>query len=202
MPYTIVPIVEGHGEVASVPILLRRLIAEFDLGVPLEIGRPIRQSRGTLIKAEGVERAVGLAILEMGETGAIFILLDSEGDCPRDLADSLLARSQNTRADNRISVVLAHREFEAWFLASASSLRGSCGLPDDIEDHPEPESVQDCKGWLERYMPVTSKYSETRVQPAFTAQFNFDLARNSRSFQKLRKEFLQICTEAKSLEPR
>lgn len=198
MPFKIVPIVEGHGEVKAVPLLFRRVIAHLDLAVPIEVGRPIRKARGSLIKEGGIEAAVSLAAIEIGEQGAVFILLDSEGDCPAELAIKLLNRAQNARPDKTSSVVLAHHEFEAWFLASASSLKGFGGLSEEIEDHPSPEQVQDCKGWLEHWMPAAYKYSETIDQPAYTTRFEFELARKARSFRKFWKELESVCQAAKA----
>ncbi|HYL76435.1 MAG TPA: DUF4276 family protein [Bryobacteraceae bacterium] len=198
MPFKIAPIVEGHGEYESVPLLFRRVIAQLNLAVPIEIVRPIRRARGTLLKERGIEAAVCLAAIEIGEEGAVFILLDSEGDCPAELAIKLLRRVRNARPDKKSSVVLAHHEFEAWFLASASSLKGLHWLNDEVEDHPSPEEVQDCKGWIERWMPIGRKYSETADQPAFTTQFDFVLARNARSFRKFWKELESVCQAAKA----
>ena len=192
MAFRLVPIVEGHGEVIAIPILLRRLIATLDLGVAVDIAHPIRQPRATLLKEGGIERAAQLAAIEVGESGAIMILVDSEGECPAVLAPALLARAKNARSDKSISVVLAHQEYEAWFLASASSLR----LSEGVQDHPNPEGVQGCKEWLERWMPPASKYSETADQPAFTRVFDIQLARRAPSFDKLYREFESICREA------
>ena len=200
MPFRIVPIVEGHGEVEAVPILFNRLIIEFDLGVQIGIARPIRQPKGSLIKEGGLERAVQLAAIEGGDSGAVFVLMDSDGDCPRSRAPELLARARNARPDRRISVVLAHHEYEAWFLASASSLQGHCRLSDDILDHPTPEEVRDCKGWLEAWMPRTSKYSETADQAAMTALFDFKLALRAPSFEKLYRDFRGACKEARTVQ--
>jgi hypothetical protein len=200
MPFRIVPIVEGDGKVRAVPVLFRRLIGEFNLGVPVEVARPIRQQKGSLLKEGGLERAVQLAAIEGGDTCAIFVLIDSDGDCPRNRAPELLARAQKARSDRRICLVLAHQEYEAWFLASASSLKGCCRLGDDIQDHPTPENVRDCKGWLETAMPRTSKYSETTDQAALTAVFDVGLARRAPSFDKLYRDFEQLCLNAKAVE--
>jgi hypothetical protein len=200
MVFRIVPIVEGYGEVSAVPELFRRMILELNLGVPI-VARPIRQTRGSLLKQGGIENAVGLAAIEMGESGAIFILLDSEGQCPAELAAQLLERARSARGDKRTSVVLAHQEFEAWFLASASSLRGLRGLSSDITNHDNPESVQDCKKWLESWLPPASKYSETTDQVALTATFDMTLARRAPSFDKLWREIEAICQYARTLEP-
>src|ERR1017187_2807032 len=201
MPFRIVAIVEGHGEYQAVPVLLRRLVTEMNPEVT--IGRPVRQSRGSLLKNDGLERAVQLAFIETGADGAVVVLIDSEGDCPAELAPALLQRARNARNDRRIAVVLAHQEFEAWFLASASSLRGLRRLPQDIDDHPDPESVRGCKEWLDARMPPNAKYSETADQPAFADTFDLTLARRAPSFDKLYREIEQICREAReTLDPR
>ena len=200
MAFSVAPIIEGHGEYQAIPLLFNRLIAEFDLGVSISIARPIRQTKHGLIKEGGLEAAVQLAAGEIGDAGAIFVLIDSDGDCPHDLAPELLVRAQRARPDRRICLVLAHQEYEAWFLASASSLKGCRRLSNDIEDHPTPENVRDCKGWLEESMPHTSKYSETADQAALTMAFNITLARRAPSFDKLYRDFERICLEARAIQ--
>jgi len=200
MAFTIVPLVEGHGEVRAVPELFRRIIAAINLGVRIEIGRPVRQPREKLLKDSELHRALDLAAHEVGQNGAIFILIDSEGACPAEAGPELLARARAARSDQRISVVLAHKEFEAWFLASAASLRGFRGLRDDVENHGDPESVQGCKEWLTTQMPMTSRYSPTADQAAFAMTFDMELARrNAPSFDKLWREFELTCQHARSL---
>jgi hypothetical protein len=194
MAFLIVPIVEGHGEVFAVPVLIRRLIADLNPGTAVEPTAPIR-----LLKKNGIESAVQLAAIKMGQRGAIFIVLDSEGDCPGELGPALLARAQSARPDKSTFVALAHQEFEAWFLASASSLKGQRGLSQDIEDHHTPESVRGCKEWLEERMPKTRKYSETADQAALTARFDMVIARQrSSSFDKLWRELEAICKQARN----
>ena len=60
MPYRIVAVVEGQGEVAALPTLLRRVLAQLNPPTEIEIARPIRQPRGTLLKDGGIEAAVGI----------------------------------------------------------------------------------------------------------------------------------------------
>ena len=122
------------------------------------------------------------------------------GECPAEAGPHLLARARSARADQRVSVVLAHQEFEAWFLASGTSLKGFRGLGDNIETRPAPESVRGCKEWLETWMPAASKYSPRADQVAFARTFDMSLARrNAPSFDKLWREFVSICQRAKSL---
>jgi hypothetical protein len=135
---------------------------------------------------------VELAASVLEREGAIFVLLDSEGDAPCHLAPTLLARARNARRDKRISLVLAHQEFEAWFLAAASTL----GLGSDIQDHPAPESVRDCKGWLRTEAPV-GRYSPSVDQVKLAAVFDFLRARRAPSFDKFCREVEEICRQAR-----
>jgi len=89
------------------------------------------------------------------------------------------------RPDRTIRVALAHREYEAWFLAAASSLSGKRGLQDPLFPPSNPESVTGAKEWLRRKMISTRTYSETADQPALTQLFDIELARSAPSFDRL-----------------
>ena len=60
------PIVEGHGDVVAVPVLLRRLVAEAQAW-PVEIGRPIKRPRNQLVQQPGLDTAVNLALHRDGD---------------------------------------------------------------------------------------------------------------------------------------
>ena len=47
MPVKIIPIVEGHGEVAAVPVLLRRIAKRLN-AYDVQVGKPIRCQRHNL----------------------------------------------------------------------------------------------------------------------------------------------------------
>src|SRR4029450_10329381 len=76
----IVPIVEGHGEVAAVPILIRRIAEVVSPGRSLEVLPPIRVSRQRLLKEGELERAAELAGRKAQPDGGILVLLDAERD--------------------------------------------------------------------------------------------------------------------------
>ena len=177
-------IVEGHGEVQAVPVLLRRLASALDPALALQVEPPIRISKSKLLQAGELERAVELAARKVAGAGAILILLDSDEDCPALLGPSLLGRACAKRGDVPISVVLAKHEFEAWFLAAAESLRGCRGLRDDLEPPPQPETVQGAKEWLTARMTGNHHYVETLDQPALAARFDLAAARRADSFDK------------------
>lgn len=183
---TIVAIVEGHGEVQAVPILIRRIAEMEALGVFPDVRRPIRVGRGKFLKPSETNRHVELAARRGGPDGRILILFDADDDCPRDLAPEILRRATGVRDDRRIQVVLAQREYEAWFLAAADSLAGKRGLRDDITAPGDPESVRGAKGWLTGQMPRGRSYRATLDQPALTEGFDLERARRSAaSFRKM-----------------
>ena len=113
---TIVTIVEGPGEVSAVPILIRRIAAAVEPSLVPRVPKPIRVKRGRFLKANELERYVDLAARQAGTDGRILIILDADDDCPAQRASELLARAAAVRSDRRIQVVLAQREYEAWFL--------------------------------------------------------------------------------------
>jgi Domain of unknown function (DUF4276) len=181
-------IVEGHGEVQAVPLLIRRIVSQLDATRNLYIDRPIRIPKSKLVREGELERAVELAARNLDGDGTILILLDSDCECPKLGAPRLLERATQSRTDMDIILVLAQCEFEAWGLASATSLRGWKGLPDDLEAPDSPEEIRGAKEWLERHMPRGASYSETVDQTALAQRIDLARARETNSFDKLFRE--------------
>ena len=89
--------------------------------------------------------------------------------------------------------MLAHQEYEGWFLASAESLRGRRGLPSDLLPPDAPEAIRGAKEWLRQRMPKNRRYAETADQVALTGAVDFDLARSrSDSFDKCYREIERL----------
>ncbi len=193
MSARIATVVEGHGETEALPVLIRRFRDEINPALPLHAAPPIRIPRCTLLKPGELERAVQLAALDARPGGAVLVVLDADNDCPKTLAPELLRRARTGVSDLPVSVVLAKREFEAWFLAAAESLRGHRGLPADLEPPPDPEAVRGAKEWLARNMPPGQRYAATLDQPALTAVFDLQSARRrSPSFDKFCREITRL----------
>lgn len=173
----IVVIVEGKGEVQAVPVLLRRIAAEIAPAAAVHVSRPIRVHRDGIVQQGELERYLNIAISEGGPDAAILILLDANGDCPAELGPKLLKRAREARPDKRIQVVLAKREYEAWFIAASDSLAvGAPGTPTD------PEAIRGAKEWIGRYQP----YRPTVDQAPMTARFDLaEARRNAPSFDKM-----------------
>lgn len=182
-------IVEGEGEVAALPVLLRRLGAWLSPDINIELPPPIRVKRDRFLNRDTEFRKhLSLAAMKCGDSGWILILLDADDDCPSEKGAQILQRASELAPHRRISVVLANREYEAWFLASAGSLHGKRGF---IFDHPQDfdaERPRDAKGWMGDRM--VAGYNPTTDQPAFSAMMDLPLAcQHSRSFRKLCSEW-------------
>jgi hypothetical protein len=149
----------------------------------LDILKPIRQPRDRLVKAGELERAVELAALNVRPAGGVIVLLDSDDDCPAILGPELLKRAQLAALGLPVFVILPQREFEAWFLAAAESLRGQRGLPAGLEPPQNPEGVRGAKEWL-RNRTHEHAYSPTIDQPALAAIMDLNQARAAASFDK------------------
>jgi hypothetical protein len=184
-PVTIASVVEGYGEVRALPVLLRRITQAANVW-DAKIPEPHRVSRGTLVAPGGVENAVRkVAALHMSGPGGILVLIDSDDDCPASMGPDLLSRARGVRGDKEIAVVLAHREFEAWFLAAATSLSGCRGLVDPLEPPPNPEGIRGAKAWLSARKADGTPYKETADQAALASAFDLDQARKAaNSFDK------------------
>jgi hypothetical protein len=184
-PIKIGLVVEGHGDFKAAPILFRRIGYDIDPAVPLDVLQPIRRPRSSLVRTAGqeLEHAVELAALKARPRGGVFILLDSDDDCPATLAPILLARAKAAGMGLQVSVILPQREFESWFLAAAESIRGKRGLPADLTPPQDPEGIRGAKEWLRQRMSG-HVYSETIDQPALAAIFDLNQARAATSFDK------------------
>jgi hypothetical protein len=182
------PIVEGQGEVDAVPLLLRRLRDEAQAW-GLEVAKPHRRPRTLLVKKEFLQSAVQVAGLTPDCAG-ILIILDADDDCPKTLARVLGEWAQETAGGMPCVVVMANREYEAWFLSSIETLRGKAGILPEAVSHRDPESPRDAKGELEMRMPHGTSYSPTIDQAALTAHLDLESAyRSCRSFRKLVSAF-------------
>ena len=188
------PIVEGHGEVGAVPVLLRRLRDEA-AAYRLEVNPPIRKPRSQLTNEQKLRTAVSLARMQE-DCACILILIDSDDDCPAEKGQEIQGWAEDEANPIPCAVVLACREYEAWFLATIESLRGTRGIRDDAESHLDPETTRDAKGQVEKRMAPRRSYSESADQPALTARFDMAQAyRRCRSFRRMAEVFGRLAAQ-------
>lgn len=191
-------IVEGDGEVAALPILLRRLGQWCTPDVVARVLPPARVYKDRFLnRPEEFSRHMQLAAAKCGETGWILILLDADDDCPAAKGNEILVRARAVVPHRRVGVVLANREYEAWFIAAASSLHGSRNFrctPADGQINAE--IPRNAKGWISTRMR-DGAYGEITDQPAFSAMIDLQLAFDrSRSFRKLCSEWSKNTSHA------
>ncbi|MBK8264447.1 MAG: DUF4276 family protein [Nannocystis sp.] len=183
------PIVEGHGEVEAVPILLRRIYGELLATYDVDILPPLRHPKTRLVRDGELQRFAGVAANKLRARrptahSVVLLLLDGDGDLPCVLGPQLLERAKAGAGEISAMAVIAHLEFETWFVAAASSLATYL----DLRGAPAPtapETHRARKKWIEdRFRGV--KYSETLDQPKLTAKMDLRACRaSSPSFDKL-----------------
>ena len=178
MARSIQPIVEGPGDVAAVPVLLRRLLHESMLRFDAVVMRPVNcTGKGNLRKRiqDYISYCLG------NKCDAILILFDADSDCALELVREVCEKCRGLNRPVPIAVVCVVREYESWFLASVASVVGGVTAYTG-----NPESKVNPKETLKQLLPGRN-YRETEHQAKLTALIDLDAAsKNSRSFRRLR----------------
>ena len=192
----IAPIVEGDGEVAAVPILLRRISEAFAPDSTFHVLRPILRPRDRLLqnKDHCLEKSINLAVGKLrqctipGARELILVLVDADKECAANVGPRLQSLARSLRSDVDIACVLAVLEYETWFVAAADSLRRYLKIDEGTRIPDDPEMDRCRKGWIERQFRGV-KYVEPVDQPKLTAAMDLVACRRrSASFDKLCRE--------------
>ncbi|MBU6399159.1 MAG: DUF4276 family protein [Verrucomicrobia bacterium] len=181
------PIVEGHGEVPAVPLLVRKL-AEL-MGIPfVTVGTPFRSKRSQLVQKDGLQRVIGRARSEPGCRG-LLVLFDADDDCPKDQVPQLVKWAEAAAAPLPCAVVMAKREYEAWFLGNLEVLLQMRGVRQAAPYESDPEAKRDARGEVESRFGRDFHYVEKEDQPALTVLSDWAVVhQRCRSFRKMAKE--------------
>ena len=108
---TIVPVVEGPGDISAFPSLLGRILWERYERTDVIVA----QGTSRMVKANGrqnLENKLGKFLhhaLNKPECDAILVLLDTDDDCPVNLAQGLLKRCEQLGLTSPVEIVCAHR---------------------------------------------------------------------------------------------
>jgi hypothetical protein len=201
----IVPIVEGHGEVPAVRILLDRIWYEVVHGNALDILRPIRRPKSEFVRTQAgmpdprvnedkLARAGQLAanMLASKRSGGwrelILILIDADEFCPAEVAPQICASIRNAVGEIDCVCILAKKEYETWFVGAAESLQKFLNLGSEVAIPSAPEESGSGKNWIAERINRAS-YSETVDQPSMTKKMNLNQCRERcPSFDKLCRE--------------
>ena len=210
--YTIVPIVEGFGDLFAVPILIQGWLRHrrYQRNVKLDVQGPVRASGVDALKVPhdetnelGVEYYVAVAYLRRPDV--ILVILDADNECPKRLGGSLLARAKAVLPpDYPVGVVVANRESEAWFLAAfpcisyRSSLRdlGFTLTRQTLPQGMNVETIADCKGAVARLIGVPCEPTIHQAKLTGPLPFTVGTLRRSRSLRKLLKELESLLVQA------
>jgi hypothetical protein len=206
----IIPIVEGYGEERAVPCLIRRWLHHRRWHQSFEVPDTAINAKGCgrLKAAYDKERHVGIehyiiAALR-NKPDAILVVLDADEDCIKrrpgnGLGPELFARAKAVASHVPLAVVVANREYEAWFLANINSFRAR-GLffeHAEIPGNLDPESTRDCKGLVAGL--IGCRYEETVHQLSLTHGLRFSQGATNRSlsYGKLIRDLERLTHEAR-----
>jgi hypothetical protein len=168
--------VEGHGEAAAIPVLLRRLRPAW------EVARPVRVKRQKVVQAGELERYAKIADASRGGVGCLLLVLDVDAECAVALGPQLLARLHASLPHRACGCALAVRHYESWLVAGLS---GSADRAD--EERPGESWILETRG----------RYVKTIHQPRLTAEFDLSRASAcSRSFRHLLGEIERLASAA------
>jgi hypothetical protein len=184
-------IVEGHGEVQALPLLVRRICGEVFGFYALETTEPVRFPKSKLVHAGGLEQAIQIVRAEK-TSGPIIAMLDADDDCPAELGPQLKSRATAICGPNALSIIIPKYEFETWFLTAVQSLAGKRGLREGVKPPERPEAVRGAKQWLSQNMDPGRRYRETVDQAALVHAMDLNAARSCPSFERLCREIQRL----------
>lgn len=195
MTFKVASIVEGDGEVQALPVLLRRIAAWKTPQLAVDVQSPIRVRRDRFLsRVDDFDRYMHLAATKAGPSGGVLVVFDADDGCPVELARRVWSQGV-VRGLGSSQVVVANREFEAWFAAAAESLSGCRGFAPGVAPPENPDGGRDAKGWIRRHT-VRRDYSPVPDQAAFAARFDLEAAHlRSRSFRKLVKAWCELTAQ-------
>jgi len=184
-PPVVAPIVEGHGEMTAVRELVRRIGLELLDGTFIEVAQPFRLDSGKMRDPDELAKAIRFQAQRVPGRGGVLVLRDGDDkdvNCPVALAFSM--KPGAAAGPVAVEIVIAWREYEAWLLAAADSLRTHSAVRDDARAPANPEGNRGAKGRLENLM--LESYRETLHQAKFSALIDLKMAKdNSRSFRRM-----------------
>ena len=200
MAAELVALVEGEGDQAAVPGLLRRLLLacapphEAPYWQPAKLPpMTVGELKDLYKRLDDHARTLRILMTQGNCRGALVLLdLDDEPRCPKEEAVKLARAFGAYGLPYPVVVVFARREYEEWFVASLPSIVPQSALfPDKTtrRDYP-PESKRGVKEWLADR--TTPKYKPTHHQAELTRHLDPALARECRSFQRLEHAVAQL----------
>lgn len=189
----LLPIVEGHGEIPAVPILIRNILAAH--GIHDVLALPARRHGEYPSVAKKFDNVFLAAIKE--NAPILWVMdFDAKGhDCPVKEAQKLLARADALRPGWPLKIAFLVKEYETLFLIDETATRKVFpDIPTKTLFPENPGNIRGAKEWLSKARPSPgSAYKETVHQAKITAQLDLELLRaRSRDFAHLERAVLEL----------
>lgn len=207
-PPKLVCVVEGTGDAGAVPRLVTRWLQRHHPKKAITVGEAVHaKSGGRLIHPHDPSRRLGIEhsvrnALNHGPS-AVLVVLDADDACMERsargepaLGPVLRERAQQAAGLIPVSVVVATREFEAWFLADFPALRRRGVFRADARlqrnDWKDADVRRGCKELLRSLCPAG--YHEARDQRHLVDSLSFGprMRARSRSYRKFHDEMQRL----------
>jgi hypothetical protein len=195
-PPLVASIVEGHGEEEALPKLLYNIVLAVQPALYPIVLPPHRVPRDSLLNVSGaLEDYAVKAVTGAGPTARLLVLIDADDDDPTELEARLLQRVPQHIPATRVSVCVAVREYESWFIASLETIAPLAGIANNTRVPESIEAIRGAKEWLSMRMPRGQTYKPTLHQAEFSSALDIGLARlRSQSFDRLCAEVQRLLT--------
>jgi hypothetical protein len=203
-PFVIHPVVEGHGEIAAVEILLGRLLSA--LGVWGICRTPSRLPKDQMVADEEAFKWMLDLIRYDTEVSLALFLYDADDNCARDHVPQMRLWAEEANLGIPCHIVMIRREFEAWFLAALPSLQGKElehgeRVADIASFAGAPEAKRDAKSAVGDFILPKKKYRETLHQAQLTRHLDLQMAyRSAPTFRRLVQAIVEAL-QAQGHEP-
>jgi hypothetical protein len=149
----------------------------------------------------GIEHYVRQAL--RARPAAILAILDADDECihrppGRKLGPELLTRARSAAGGVPVAVVVANREFEAWFLADLEALYKAGAVPGTATKAPlNPEARAGCKTAMGRLLGESYEPTLHQSELARALSFSAEARALSPSYDKLVRELERLTAEAR-----
>jgi Domain of unknown function (DUF4276) len=188
----ILPIVEGEGDEAAVPALIRR-ITDAQKRFDVTVSRAHR--RGDLPKVlRRFDDYLQAALLE--ESAILWVLDYDCAECHDHVKHTkeLKARSRAIAGQRPVEFVFMVQEYETLFLADEETTRQVFSdIAPTLKFPANPELIRGAKEWLSEARPKGSNYKPMQHQARLSAQVDLErLRRRSPSFVRFEAAVLKL----------
>ena len=171
----IVAIVEGPGDAAALPVLIRLVLEAQGGPDDIQVLKPIfgRKGKADLLRAGELERQARRALNRTKGDARVLVLIDADDDCAATLGPQLQQRLDSESGTGVCAAVVAVREYENWLIADEAALDAKRTLSDRRTDE--------------------RSYRPTADQAHLTAQVDVETIReHCPSFRKLWREIARL----------